>query len=95
MKPRVAKQHPFNVDWANGLIRDCPRAGVNFFLKQLGSNAVYTASNLQLHPSAIHDPKFWVPLRGSKHYSHPITHPKGGDWNEWQPRLRVRNFPVV
>lgn len=64
-----ATDHPFDIDWAAALRRECRRARVPYFLKQLGARA-------------LHDDRF---LR--------LSDGHGGDWDEWQPRLRVRQVP--
>jgi hypothetical protein len=81
------------VDWIRDGVWQCKTAGVAPFVKQLGANSVYTASNLKLNPSAVSDSRFWVRLHGSTHHPNPLTHRKGGDPSEWPEELRVREFP--
>lgn len=85
---------PFNEDWARSLVNQGKSAGVPVFMKQYGSNPVYTASNLQLHPSAASDPKMWISLRSSSHHPFPIHAKKGDVLSEWSTDLRVQQFPV-
>ncbi len=41
------KPHPFQVEWAHDLIRQCRTAGVPYFLKQLGSAVFYRGRPLK------------------------------------------------
>ena len=71
---------PCNVDWIRSLVRQCKDASVPCFVKQLGARPVEEI----------------LDQRGG-HLGHRrpegITHPKGGDPEEWPSDLRVREFP--
>ena len=78
------KARPCNVKWVRGIVDQCRTATVPCFVKQLGSNPVYTGDT--------EDP--WLRIE-----SHDGTRPlnlhssKGGDIDEWPRKLRVREFP--
>lgn len=86
---------PCNVDWILPIVKECKAADVACFVKQLGQNAVYTAANLELHPSAITDPRHFIKLHGSKHHPNPLKDKKGGEMSEWPADLQVRQFPTI
>lgn len=72
-----ANARPFFVGWARALRDECKRAGVKFFMKQLGDRCMDThtcETAAGCHP---------VELRA----------PKGGDPSEWPADLRVREMP--
>lgn len=69
---------PFNLAWAESLLRQCQAAGVPFFMKQVGSN---TIADL---PKGL---TFRYTGGGVKRDR------KGGDPEEWPEHLRVREFP--
>jgi len=71
---------PFNLAWAESLLAQCRRAGVPFFMKQLGSNSFcQDCADQSTHFCGHHKPK----------------DRKGGDPAEWPAHLRVREFPAL
>lgn len=89
---------PCDVDWIRDVVRQCAKAGVPCFVKQLGSKAI--ESDFQ------HTKECWnehCALAGGPddcagevvHDSLCLAHPKGGDPDEWPDDLRVRQFPEV
>lgn len=71
-----------NVDWARSAMRQCAAAGVPFFLKQLGTNAIETLRGVR-SPTC---PSMWLGR---------VKDPKGGNMEEWPEDLRVRQLPEV
>lgn len=73
---------PCNVEWIREGVKQCAAAGVQCFVKQLGAHPVgrWTAS-----PEKAGLGEGWP--AGLK-----ITHPKGGDPDEWPEDLRVRQM---
>jgi protein gp37 len=74
---------PFNLAWAESLLKQCQAAGVPFFMKQIGSNS-YWMSDERLKRLAAGTDGF---TRQS------VKDRKGGDPAEWPESLRVRQFP--
>jgi len=73
----------FQLQWARDAIEQCRAAGVACFVKQLGAAP---ALGLELGAGRLMedaDPPRLIRLRD----------PKGGDMTEWEPGLRVREFP--
>lgn len=78
---------PFCLSWARNIIADCDEAGTPVFLKQLG------ARPYELRDDAVDDINIfdeeqvdrWLKLKDRK----------GGDWDEWEPFLRKRQYPEV
>jgi protein gp37 len=69
---------PFDLAWARSLVNQCKAANVACFVKQLGARAVDSDG------IAGSNAKGLVQLRDHK----------GGDWTEWTPDLRVREWPA-
>lgn len=42
-------KHPFHVEWARDLIRQCKECGIPYFLKQLGTAVIAKGVRLKLH----------------------------------------------
>lgn len=91
---------PCNVKWIRDVVKQCAASKVPCFVKQLGSNAVSSwpmagedgASGLvSCRRFGIYSREVGKPDRVSGR----ITHPKGGDPDEWPADLRVRQFPEV
>lgn len=89
---------PCNVEWVLSVVDQCAKASVPCFVKQLGSKAV--ESDFQ------HTKECWnenCALAGGPgdcdgevvQDSLCLSHPKGGDPEEWPDDLRVRQFPEV
>jgi protein gp37 len=69
---------PFNLEWAESLLKQCRAAGVPFFMKQIGSNPTATG-NLHGFSSTV--------------FPHTMKDRKGGAMEDWPEHLRVREFP--
>jgi protein gp37 len=89
----------FNLQWARNVIAQCKAAGVACFVKQLGSNPQEIA-----YPDDVTDKEAarwqsdgWTRIWNAegnhwrKYYR--LKDRKGGDWSEWSPDLRVREYP--
>ena len=79
---------PFNIQWARNTIEQCNAAGVACFVKQFGAKPydgveIGTGNPINGEDANWQDRKRFVKLHDRK----------GGDWNEWEPGLRVREFP--
>lgn len=72
----------FDIKWARSLQNQCADAGVAFFLKQLGANAIGNITSASVGPVALNKDGW-------------LKDKKGGDWNEWPEDLRVRQMPTV
>ena len=70
---------PFDIGWARSIQEQCRRAGVAFFMKQMGDASVWPLEDAAL--SSFRSGR----IRLKK---------KGGDWNEWPADLRVREYPA-
>lgn len=68
---------PCNIHWIAGLIGDCRESNTPVFVKQLGSNPVWTDNGAAVEPMLRYD----------------YEHPKSGDWMEWPESLRIRSMP--
>lgn len=84
------KARPFDVQWARDTIRQCRRAGVACFVKQLGSKPVEQDRDFLWQE--------WRKLGASTsefrgQLSIHLTDRKGGDPAEWPDDLRVRELP--
>lgn len=78
---------PCGVDWIRDIVSQCAAAGVACFVNQLGSNPTFAAPFFHADWDQHHISEgAWI----SK-----MTHPKGGDPDEWPEDLRVRQFPEV
>lgn len=73
-----AGARPCHVEWIRSLIQQAKAAGVACFVKQLGSGAVYDEEGE--HQLA------GCPVK--------LKHPKGGDMDEWDADLRVREWAM-
>ena len=72
-----------DVRWAMDVIDQCEAHGVPLLMKQLGSEPTQP------------DPAYEGPVADAPRVKLPLSHDKGGDWDEWDPRLRVRKYPKV
>lgn len=72
---------PFDIGWATAVRDQCEKAGVAFFLKQLGKHPQIDGIDVAYDPSV----DAWQPGK--------LVSKKGSDWDEWPERLRVRQFP--
>ena len=88
-----ANARPFPIDIARDTIRQCKAAGVACFVKQLGAVPVMdeaewrglTITPMLYAKNHARAPEGTVPLL--------LRDNHGGDWDEWMPELRVREFP--
>jgi protein gp37 len=80
---------PFNVNWARELLAQCREANVPAFIKQLGSRPycrpIFLDRTESLRPRADGYIDEWLVELRDNH---------GGDWEEWDSDLRVREFPA-
>jgi len=79
---------PFQVSWARDIVEQCRLVGVACFVKQYGGNPVQRGPVLSLTSSdkelaGVSD--LW-PIR--------LKDRKGGNMEEWEEGLRVREFPI-
>ncbi len=82
------KARPMHIEWVNKLRMDCEKAGVPFFMKQLGAAFVdekngIAGAGLQVDPDA------------ACLVSRRLRDSAGADMNEWPEHLRVRDWPVT
>lgn len=73
------RSRPCWTEWVGDVVKQCARAGVPCFVKQLGGHAVL-------------DLRYDRDMPG---WSRRLRDPKGGDMDEWPEGLRVREFPIV
>lgn len=71
---------PFDLSWANSVVKQCKEAVAACFVKQLGSRVQVCAA----HSCAVQ------PCRDHRVF---FTDSKGGDWSEWLDDIKVREFP--
>lgn len=83
---------PFDLAWARSIVRQCRASGTRCFVKQLGSRPIMTwlpewheVSGEMRYEIAAQSGVFNVKLKDRK----------GGDPDEWESGLRVREFPEV
>lgn len=80
----------FDVDWARDIMRQCRRARVAVFVKQLGANAVQSQESALvaggLYPADAGP-------RGRRPERFVTEDPAGGDMAEWPEDLQVRELP--
>lgn len=77
------KARPCDVEWIRAVVAQCKAAGVACFVKQLGANAQDDDGSMHGRYAA----------GGIKHDFPKLTHPKGGDADEWPHDLRLRQWP--
>lgn len=98
---------PFDIAWARSVVEQCGAAGVPAFVKQLGAKAVDSSLRDVFGYGYVHytgteqDPR--VVEAAKRHDYRVVPHDvsrlhvrdrrKGGDMSEWEPGLRVRQFP--
>lgn len=75
---------PFELDWARDIVRECKRAGVPVFVKQLGAAASDPENGIAGARLKVGEPKL-ISLR--------LKSTKGNDMAEWPEALRVREMP--
>ena len=90
---------PFALEWADDLRRQCESSGAAFFMKQIGARPYLENVNLWSdgYIAALEACRCLVdpPAAVGGAASAGITpwDKKGGDVNQWPPKLRVRKFP--
>lgn len=73
------RARPFDVAWARNVVAQCRATNTPVFVKQMGSQPFSHA--------------FWKDGEFCGGVAMDLRHPKGGDMAEWDPALRVREFP--
>lgn len=79
---------PFQIEWARKLVKDCNRAGVPVFVKQMGS-VVHAPAG------CFTDPKHSRPWGDAGRVELKLVDHHGGNPNEWPEDIRIRQFPNV
>lgn len=74
---------PMEIGWATSVRDQCEKAGVAFFMKQLGKHPQICNVDVAYDPSV----DAWQAGR--------LKSKKGSDASEWPERLRVRQFPTT
>lgn len=95
-----AGARPFDIAWPRHAAAQCKASGVALFVKQLGAIPMMDESHWYQeinHPGGVHIP---LKPKNAKHLPAgfvPLAFAdrKGGDWDEWPPILRVRDFPIL
>ena len=67
-----------DISWVYSIVQQCKASGVACFVKQMGAHPISTGA-AGAGPDGI--------------YRYRLKDKKGGDWSEWLPELRVREFP--
>ncbi len=82
---------PFNLAWAESLLKQCQSAGVPFFMKQCGSKPFlkYQTPAMEKNGPGYHVEVSAIHYERTLHFKDR----KGGDPEEWPESLRVRQFP--
>ena len=81
-----------NLAWVREIVSQCGNAGVPAFVKQLGANVIY---------DGFQDAGDWWPRQSGQFpvedglFRKCLVDRKGGNPSEWQPSLRVRQFPKI
>ena len=81
---------PFDVGWAQDVVRECRAAGAAAFVKQLGAKPITDNLNRFDFPEVVGLKSFGTFAAGAKII---LKDNKGGDPTEWPEDLRVREFP--
>ena len=76
---------PCKDTWIESIIDQCKGFDIPVFVKQLGSNIKFCI--------CMDDDEKTVLVESHKKYMN-ISHPKGGDIDEWPEHLRIREFPI-
>lgn len=82
-----AGARPFELAWARSILKQCKRANVRVFVKQLGAAASDPENGLAGHALKI-------PSDAQALIARRLVDRKGGDIDEWPEDLRVREFPA-
>ena len=75
---------PTPIEWIRRGVAECRAAGASPFVKQLGALPLYDAQPGD-HGTRVR--------AVDGHLCLSLSDPKGGDWSEWSPDLRVRELP--
>lgn len=95
---------PCDPRWVGAIVEQCRAAGVPAFVKQMGANVVTPNDRVEDQfndgrrgwpdPCVEHDINgFREDFQGADCRIR-LRDKKGGDWSEWPPDLRVREFPA-
>ncbi|HSY50412.1 MAG TPA: phage Gp37/Gp68 family protein [Thermoanaerobaculia bacterium] len=84
---------PCHVDWIRSVRDRCRENGVPLFVKQLG-RVVHVSHEEDLAEWGA-DHLTFDDESSADHVVVRLSHPKGGDLNEWPADLRIREFPEV
>lgn len=82
------RARPADVVWIASIVDQCRDAGVACFVKQLGAKAFDSRREVLVDAST-------TSMRAITGNFLKLKHRKGGDPEEWDPDLRVRQFPEV
>lgn len=88
---------PCDVSWIRNIVHDCNEAGVACFCKQMGSAPFDSSASDSEHLwETSHDPEVGSSTLAEVASLAPVKflHKKGGDPEEWENYLRVRQFPT-
>ncbi len=100
---------PFDLDWARSLVDDCRENAIPCFVKQFGAKAIDSSLRDVNGYGYVHytgAPTDQRVIEAEKRHDYRVTphnvtrllardRRKGGDMSEWEPSLRVREFPEV
>jgi len=75
------------VEWVRDIVRQCQKAGVPVFVKQLGARVVEREPSVWPKGTTLMGDGFGNYLASN------LQHKKGGNIEEWPSDLRVREFP--
>jgi hypothetical protein len=82
---------PFNIAWAEELVRDCGENAIPCFVKQLGAKPYAKCDDCTCVASEVRHQRY--KLTGKCGSSLELKDRAGGDPSEWPEALRVRQFP--
>lgn len=86
-----SQARPFHLEWARSTLEQCRAAGVKFFMKQLGSNALRLRQIILDNGQSLGD---LIPMHSYK-TGQAVKDRAGADPEEWPAELRVQEFPEV
>lgn len=80
-----SKARTCDLTWIRSIIQQCQKRNVPVFVKQVGATPIYQ--------DVVFDTDRGIDGHTIIHTLESVTHPKGGEMNEWPADLRVRQFP--
>ncbi len=90
---------PCDLAWILDIVQQCEAAGIPYFVKQAGSNAVTSNVNIFEWPRSLYPIDGWNGWKPWGEFSSgghiPLKHPKGADPAEWPESIRVQQTPEV